>query len=67
MNCGHSWCLRGSRVSCGQVFTLQGWLLIGISTTLSKMGDDNYMDDDDYFVAMSYDNHIVFVTFPCLD
>jgi hypothetical protein len=53
--------------SCGQVFTLQGWLLIGISTTPSKMGDDNYMDDDDYFVAMSYDNHIVFVTFPCLD
>jgi hypothetical protein len=25
------------------------------------------MDDDDYFVAMAYDHHIVFVTFACLD
>jgi hypothetical protein len=25
------------------------------------------MDDDDYFVAMAYDNHTIFVTFASLD
>jgi hypothetical protein len=35
----HSCCLRGSCVSCCQVFTLARWLLIIISETPSKMGD----------------------------
>jgi hypothetical protein len=38
--CGHSCCLRGSRVSCDQVGTLQGYIiLIRISTTPLNMGD----------------------------
>jgi hypothetical protein len=37
---GHSCCLRGSRVSCCQVATLQGYIiLIQIFVTLSDMGD----------------------------
>jgi hypothetical protein len=37
---GHSWCLRGSRVSCCQVDTLQGYIiLIRISKTSSDMGE----------------------------
>jgi hypothetical protein len=37
---GHSCCLRGSRVSCSQVDTLQGcFILIQISVTPSDMGD----------------------------
>jgi hypothetical protein len=27
---------------------------------------DNFKNVDDYFVVMSYDNHIVFDTFACL-
>jgi hypothetical protein len=36
---GHSCCLRGSHVSCCQVDTLQGFILIQISMTPSDMGD----------------------------
>jgi hypothetical protein len=37
---GHSCCLRGSRVSCCQVETLQGYIiLIRISATPSNMGE----------------------------
>jgi hypothetical protein len=37
---GRSCCLRGSRVSCCQVDTLQGYIiLIRISTTPSNMGE----------------------------
>jgi hypothetical protein len=30
---------------------------------LHIMLDDNFMNDDDYFIVMAYDNHIVFDTF----
>jgi hypothetical protein len=36
---GHSCCLCGSRVSCCQVVTLQGFILIQIFATPSDMGD----------------------------
>jgi hypothetical protein len=37
---GHSYCLHGSRVSCCQVDTLQGYvILIRISATPSGMGE----------------------------
>jgi hypothetical protein len=37
---GHSCCLHGSRVSCSQVDTLQGYIiLIRISVTPSDMGE----------------------------
>jgi hypothetical protein len=40
MKGGHSCCLRGSRVSCCQVDTLQGYIiLIRISATPSDMGE----------------------------
>jgi hypothetical protein len=39
MNCGHSWCIHDSRVSCCQVLPLQGCILIRISATHSNMGD----------------------------
>jgi hypothetical protein len=40
MKCDHSCCLRGSRVSCCQVDTLQGYvILIQISATPSDMGE----------------------------
>jgi hypothetical protein len=40
MKCGHSCCLRGSRVSCCQVDTLQGYvILIQISATPSDIGE----------------------------
>jgi hypothetical protein len=38
MNCGHSWCLRGSCVSCCQVISLARCILILISMTPSDMG-----------------------------
>jgi hypothetical protein len=37
--CGHSWCLRGSRVLCCQVISLVRFILILISTTPLNMGD----------------------------
>jgi hypothetical protein len=39
MNCGHSRCLRDSRVSCCQVLSLARCTLIQIFATPSKMGD----------------------------
>jgi hypothetical protein len=39
VNYGHSWCLRDSRVSCCQVYPLQGILLIQIYATPSDMGE----------------------------
>jgi hypothetical protein len=61
--------LRGSHVSCCQVFPLQGCKLVQISATLSKISDGlifvfkcsdsisyyyvNYEDDVDYSVVMA--------------
>jgi hypothetical protein len=39
VNCGHLWCLRGSRVSWCQVISLVKCILIQISMTPSVMGD----------------------------
>jgi hypothetical protein len=39
INCCHSWCPPGSRVSSFQIYTLQGGLLIQISVTPLDMGD----------------------------
>jgi hypothetical protein len=39
VNCGHSYCLHGSCVSCCQVISLAWWLLIRISTIPSDMSD----------------------------
>jgi hypothetical protein len=39
VNCGRSWCLRGSRVSCCLVIPLQGCISIRISVTPSVMGE----------------------------
>jgi hypothetical protein len=35
----HSWCLRGSRVSCCQVISLARCILVRISMTPSDMGE----------------------------
>jgi hypothetical protein len=40
VNCGHSWCLRGSHVSCCQVISIASCILISISATLLDMSDD---------------------------
>jgi hypothetical protein len=57
-----------SRVSCCQVFPLQGCKLVRISMTLSEMSDSlmlcsnvvvsniDYMDDIDYFVSQCVGN-----------
>jgi hypothetical protein len=39
VNCGQSWCLHDSRVSCCYVYPLQGCKLVQISVTPSEMGD----------------------------
>jgi hypothetical protein len=39
VNCGHSWCLCGSRVSWCQVISLARCILIRISVTPSDMGE----------------------------
>jgi hypothetical protein len=38
-NCEHSWCLRGSRVSCCQVISLARCELTRVCVNLSDMGD----------------------------
>jgi hypothetical protein len=39
VNCGHSWFLHGSCVSCCQVISLVRSILIRISVTISDMGE----------------------------
>jgi hypothetical protein len=38
-----------------------------IEISASYYCDDNYMDGDDYFIVMAYDNHYCFDTFASLE
>jgi hypothetical protein len=40
VNCGHSWCIRGSHGSCYPVISLARCILIRTSVIPSDMGDD---------------------------
>jgi hypothetical protein len=60
MNCGHSWCLHGSRVLCCQVISHVRCILIQIYVTLSDMSVDlpphpNVVNELHLCLYMSYE------------
>jgi hypothetical protein len=63
MNFGHSWGLRDSRMSCCQVYPLQGYKLVRISTTPSERGDGLItVFKCSNSTSYCYDNHVMRMT-----